>query len=101
MQVRKRAFDLARQVDVKVTVHVGWQTGLHTDFGSSQVNRFGRPPDDLVKGKKVSLFISVRAAEGAKSAVFDAYIGEVDVAIDDVGHDVADLPAPQLVSRHD
>src|SRR2546425_190991 len=45
---------------------------------------------------------SVVAAEGAERAVLDADVGEVDVAVDDVGDDVTRLAAPQLIgdARH-
>ena len=39
----------------------------------------------------------VVAAEGAERAVLDADVGEVDVAVDHVGHHVARLPSPHLI----
>jgi hypothetical protein len=41
------------------------------------------------------------AAKGAKAASFDTDIGEIDVAIDNVSHDVADRPGAQIVGRRD
>ena len=37
------------------------------------------------------------AAEGAKAACFDANVGKIDVAIDDVGDHIADGLGAQLV----
>ena len=39
------------------------------------------------------------AAESAKPAGFDADVGEIDVAVDDVGHDVTDGRFTELVCR--
>ena len=47
--------------------------------------------------EEVALFLAVVAAERAEGAVLDADVGEVDVAVDDVGDIVADLPGAQLV----
>jgi len=41
------------------------------------------------------------AAEGAEAAGFDADVGEVDVAVDDVSDDVADGLFPQVVRNGD
>ena len=47
--------------------------------------------------QEVALFLAVVAAERAEGAVLDADVGEVDVAVDHVGDDVADLLGAQLV----
>src|SRR5262249_43647220 len=46
---------------------------------------------------EVALLLPVIAAEGAERAVLDADVGEVDVAVDHVGHDVAGLSPTHLV----
>ena len=56
-----------------------------------------RAPHHLVDRQEVALLLAVVAAERAEAAVLDADVGEVDVAIDDVGDDVAGLAAAQLV----
>ena len=47
------------------------------------------------------MLVPIGAAESAKTAVLDADVREVDVAIDDVGDDVADLSLPQFVGCHE
>src|SRR3989441_9434380 len=44
-----------------------------------------------------AFLLAVVAAERAEATVLDADVREVDVAVDDVGHDVAHLPAAHLV----
>src|SRR6185369_6658570 len=45
------------------------------------------------------LLAAIRAAEGAKSAVFHAYVREVHITVDDVCDDVPDLTSAQFISR--
>ena len=48
--------------------------------------------------QEVAFLLAVVAAERAEGAVLDAHVGEVDVAVDDVGDDVARLP-PRAARR--
>src|SRR4029453_2983555 len=61
--------------------------------------RFPRTPHHLVEREEVAFLLAMVAAEGAEGAVLDADIGEVDVAVDHVGHDVARLPPAHLVGH--
>src|SRR2546422_1937688 len=97
MEPGQGALDRAREVDVVAPVELRRQPGLDADLGRAELPRLPRAPDDLVEGQQVPLLLAVVAAERAEAAVLDADVGEVDVAVDDVRHDVADLPAAQLV----
>ena len=70
---------------------------MDADFAGAQIARFGGAPDDLFDGQKVAFFREMAAAEGAKAALLDADVGEVDVAIDDVADDIADGLGAQLI----
>ena len=59
-----------------------------------------RAADDLGYGQEVSFLLPVVAAEGAEAAALDADVGEVDVAVDHVGDQVAHGAATKLVGNH-
>ena len=93
----QRRLDRAAEIDVEAAVELGRQPGLDADLGGAQLPGLLRAAHHLVDGQEVALLLAVVAAEGAEAAVLDADVGEVDVAVDDVGDDVARLPAAQLV----
>ena len=97
VQLRQRRRDRAREIDVVAAVELGRQPRLDAHLGSAEVPRFLGAPHDLLDRQEVALLLAVVATEGAEGAVLDADVREVDVAIHDVGDDVADLPLPQLV----
>src|SRR5262249_26917772 len=70
---------------------------LDADLGRAEIARLLRAPHHLRDRQEVALLLAVVSAERAERAVLDADVREVDVAIDDVGHDVARLPPPELV----
>ena len=87
----------AREIDVVAAVQLRRQPGLDADLGARRDPTPPRAPHDLLDGQEVALLLAVVAAERAEAAVLDADVGEVDVAVDDVGDDVADLAPAQLV----
>ena len=89
----------AHQVDVEPAVELGGKAGLDAHLGRAELPRFAGAAHDLLGRQEVALFLAVVAAERAEGAVLDADVGEVDVAVHDVGDDVAGLPLAQLVGR--
>ena len=87
----------ARQFDVEITRHIRRQAGLHANLGRAHVHRFLHAPDNFVHRQKVSLLAPIRAAERAKAAMLHADVRKVDIPIDDVGDNIADLSAAQFV----
>ena len=97
VQVRQRFFHRPGQVDVKVPIHLGWQTGLHADLGGAHVYCLLSPAHNLCDGEEVALFLAVLTAEGAEGAMFNADVGEVNVPIDHIRDHVAYLTPPHLI----
>ena len=97
VEVREPALDRAREVDVVATLELRWQPRLDAHLGRAEIAGLARAPHDLRDGQEVPLLLAMVAAERAEAAVLDADVREVDVAVDDERHRVADLPPPQLV----
>ncbi len=97
MQRRHGVLDRPAEIDVVTPIELGGQAGLDAHLGRPQLPGLAGPPDDLGHGQEVALLLAVIATERAERAVLDADVGEVDVAIDDERHQVADLPPAQLV----
>ena len=80
---------------------VGMDAALQADFGRAAIPRLDRAARDFLDGEIVrrAAQILVRAAfrEGAELAAEIADVGVVDVAVDDVAHDVAADRAAQRV----
>ena len=54
---------------------------------------------DLVKTEEVGVVLARAPAEGAKFAAHEADVREIDVAIDDIGDEVAGELRPELIRR--
>ena len=97
MELGQRRLYSAREVDVEAPVELGRQPGLDADLGGAQVPRLAGAPHDLLDRQEVALLLAVVARERAEAAVLDAHVGEVDVAVHDIGDGVADVAPAQLV----
>ena len=97
MEIGEGFLDGAGQVDIEAAVHFGRQTGLHTDFGCAHFNRFLGASNDFLLGQEIAFFLTILPAEGAERAVLNAHIGEVDIAVDHIGHHIADLALTHCV----
>ncbi len=103
VQVQARDLRLDRPEDVQVEVarEVGVDPALQGDLGGTPLPGLPGPVDDLRDVHQVGLAPQVQAArplgEGTEPAAEVAEIRVVDVAIDDVGHGVADRPTPELI----
>ena len=97
MQRGRGPLDGAHQLDVEAAVETGRQARLDAHLGGADVARLDGAADDLLDVEEVAFVAALGARERAEAAGLDADVGEVDVAVDDVGDLVADLAASQLV----
>ena len=92
MQVQARSAPLhgPSQIEVRRSRERGVDSALHADLGGADVPRLGGPLHDVVVGQAERVGIRAPLGERAESAAGVADVGEVDVAVDDVGHLVTD-----------
>ena len=94
------AFHRAQNVAIIKLRQAARQAALDADFGRAQFPGFDGFLRDLSSSdEEVSVGLARAAAEGAELASHKADVGEIDVAIYDVGDDVADKLGPQQVRR--
>ena len=96
-----RCFTARDQVEVRRRRQLGVDAALHADLGRAEVPRLLGAVGDLVEGQRVGVGVGPPLGERAEPAADVADVGEVDVAVDDVGHLVADGLAAQLVGEPD
>ena len=89
--------DGAAEIDVVAAVELRGQAGLDADLGRAELPRLDGAANHLVHREEVALLLAMVAAERAEAAMLDADVGEVDVAVHDVGDHVARLAAAHLV----
>ncbi len=99
VHVRVLLLDGLQQVNVEVAVHVRRQSCLDAYLCRTKACRFPGPPHNLLGGKEVAFLLPKVPAESAKSALLYADVGEIDVPVHHVCNDIANRPAPQLVSH--
>ena len=99
VHLRQGFLDGGAEADVQIALHLGRQAGLDAYLGGAVIPRFLGAADDFLDGEVVALLFAEIAAEGAEAATLDADIGEIDVAVDDVGGDVAHGAAAQFVGH--
>ena len=97
MHSGKGAFDGPQQVAVEISVKVARQAALNADFRGTAIPRLTRTTYDFFKRKGISIGGLRSPAKSAKTAAHEANVGEVYVAIDDVGNRFADSIAPQMI----
>src|SRR5262249_23202714 len=85
------------QPDVEIAVHLRRKPGLDAHFGRAEVPGLARAPQDLLRRQEIALFLTEIPAEGTEAAPFDADVREVDVAVHNVGDNLADALASQMV----
>ncbi len=66
------------------------QSALNADFGSADFPGFASFLGHLLEAEKVGVGFAWAAAEGAEFAADEADVGEIDIAVYDVGDDVSD-----------
>ena len=91
MNLRIAAFDRSEQVAILEVGHLGIDAALHANFGRAARDRVADLGEDGLVGMVVGVGFPSLALEAAELASDETDIGEVDVAIDDVGDFVADV----------
>ena len=74
---------------------------LHAHLGRADLARLLGPVGDLVQRQPVRVGVALPLRERAEPAADVADVGEVDVAVDDVGDVVADRVAAHVVGQPD
>ena len=78
---------------------LGVDAALHADLGGAELPRLLGAVGDLVERERVGVGVGAPLGERAEPAADVADVGEVDVAVDDVGDVVADRLAAQVVGQ--
>ena len=101
VHVGRRFLHRAAEVEIGLAGVVGVDAALHADFGGAALPGLDHAALHLVEPEVVGLAAQVLGqlalGEGAELALEVADVGVVDVAVDDVGDDVAARLAPQRV----
>ena len=77
--------DVRDQLAPPIRKEVGMVAALHQELAPAQAHGLFHLAVDLVPGEHVAFAVPRTAVEGAESAVGDADVGGVEVAVDDVG----------------
>ena len=89
----------AQNVAVVELGQIARQAALNADFGRAKFPGLHGLPSHVVERVKVCIGLARPAAEGAELASHKTDVGEIDVAVDHVGDDVADEFGAQHVGR--
>ena len=89
------------QVAVLKRRHVGIDAALHADLGGAPGPRVSHFLEDGLVGMVIGVGLPALAFEAAELASDETDIGEIDVAIDDVGDFVADVFGARQVGAFD
>src|SRR5579864_8302650 len=100
MHARNRLLDRAQNIAIVELGKIAGQASLNADFSGAKLPGFTRLSCHVVERMEVSVRLAGAAAEGAEFASHETDIGEIDVAVDDVGDDVAGEFGAQQVGGH-
>ncbi len=89
MHAGDRALHGAKNVAVVKLREIARQAALYADFGGAELPGFAGFLRHLIEREEVCVGLARAAAEGAELASDKTDVGEIDVAVDDVGDDVA------------
>ncbi len=89
----------AHDLHVGVGAHVRADTGLDAHLGGAQGLGLRGAYPDLGQGQRVGVRVAAALCEGAEPAADVADVGDVEVAVDDVGDVIADGVSPHLVGE--
>ena len=87
------------EVEVRRAGQLGVDAALHADLGGAQLPGLLGAVGDLLEGEAEGVGVGAALGERAEAAADVADVGEVDVAVDDVGHLVAHGVAAQVVGQ--
>src|ERR1051325_2907609 len=91
MNVDVRIFfaDVLQKIDVPFKLQFRMMPALHQDLHSARSSKFVQLLIQLLQAQHVMIFIALGAIKRAELAINVADIRVIDVAIDDVSHDLA------------
>ena len=89
----------AQNVAVVKLGKIARQSALDADFGRAELPGFDGFLRHLVESKEICVRFARTAAEGAELASHKTDVGEIDIAIDHVGDDVAGEFSAQHIGR--
>ena len=105
VHVRQRRLDRAADVEIGRAGVVGMDAALQAHLGGAAIPRFPRAAHDFVQVEVVrraaQRLVRLALGERAELAAVVADVGVVDVAVDDVAHDVAADRLAQRIGRGD
>src|ERR1051325_331873 len=90
VHLRDSILDRPQNVTVIKFREIAWEATLDADFGRAEFPSLERFSGHLVQAVKVGVVLTRAAAECAEFASHKTNVGEIHVAVDDVGHDVSD-----------
>ena len=99
MHRRHPRLDRPHQIGVTGHRQLRVDAALHAHLGRARDMRLPRPVGDLVDRQRERVRVTLALGERAEPAAGVADVGEVDVAVDDEGHVVADGVAPQRIRQ--
>jgi hypothetical protein len=70
---------------------------LDANLGSAELARLVGAPKNFFEWQKITFFGQMAATESTETTSFNANVGEVDVAVDDIRDDVPDGPRAQTI----
>jgi len=89
--------DVLQQIDVPLERQFRMVAALHQDLNPARRRKFVQLLIDLLERKNVMVFVPFRPIKRAEFAVNVADIRVIDIAIDDIGHDLT--PAAAITFR--
>ena len=89
MHARNCPLDGAENVAIVELGKIAGQAALNADFGGAELPGLDRFSRHVVERMEIGVRLARAAAEGAEFASHKTDVGEIDVAVDDVGDDVA------------
>ena len=101
MDAREAGLDGDEQVAVAEGVHLGVDAALHADLGGAAVDGVLHLGEHVLGAVGARVVVLAVAREGAELAADEADVGEVDVAVDDVGDLGADVGGADVVGGAD
>ena len=105
VHVRNRRLDGAADGEIGLAAVVRMNAALKANFGRASLPGFGGATDDLFESEVVrraaQRLVRLALGEGAERAAVGAYVGVIDVAVDDVANDIAAHRPAKLIGACD
>ena len=105
MHVRDRRLDGAANAEIGLAGVIRMDAALQADLGRASLPRLDRAAHDFLEREVIrraaQRLMRLALGEGAELAAVGAYVGIVDVAVDDIADDVAACRPAKLIGRGD